>query len=73
MHCISMKPSNFDSIILNDMAIRTIVMPNLHDEENMNVDFRKFKKNKAKSSSHAINLVLTRYDFTNTKLGILSC
>jgi hypothetical protein len=68
-----MKPSNFDSIILNDMATRTIVMPNLHDEENMNVDFRKFKKNKAKSSSDAINLVLTRYDFTNTKLGILSC
>jgi hypothetical protein len=68
-----MKPSNFDSIILNDMATRTIVMPNLHDEENMNVDFRKFKTNKAKSSSDAINLVLTRYDFTNTKLGILSC
>ena len=68
-----MKPSNFDSIILNDMVIKTIVMPNLHDEGNMNVDFRKFKKYKAKSSSHAIHLVLTRYDFTNTKIAILSC
>lgn len=68
-----MKPSNFDSIILNDMAIKTIVMPNLHDEENMDVDFRKFKKNKAKSSSHVMHLLLTRYGFATPKLAILSC
>jgi hypothetical protein len=41
-----MKSSNLDSTVLNDMAIKTIVMPNLHDEEKEQITSDKPARNK---------------------------